>query len=223
MTAVTTRTRRDLRTSSRLIAAALMPIGPAAIAVLRFIYPPDFEGLISDPARGQLIVAMATIGVFTLLPGVWAALQLTRRHRPLLSRWTAAFLVPGYLAMAALFLSDPTILAAGGLGYPVADITELSDAIPATFPQIGVMFVVFLVGHVVGTVLLGIAATVSRLVPRSVGILLAISQPLHFTAVMTMQGWLDLIAWGLTALGMAFLARRLLRTPDDEWELAPLE
>ena len=35
-----TATPADVRRFDRWVAAALMPIGPAAVAVLRFVYPP---------------------------------------------------------------------------------------------------------------------------------------------------------------------------------------
>jgi len=57
--------------------------------------------------------------------------------------------------------------------------------------------------------------------PRFAAIALVVSQPLHLVAVITDSRWLDLLAWNLTALGMAFLALRLLRTPNDDWELPP--
>jgi hypothetical protein len=51
---------------------------------------------------------------------------------------------------------------------------------------------------------------------------MAVSQFVHLAAVI--GGWpvVDLLAWTTTAVGMAFLARVVLRTPDDEWDLPPL-
>jgi hypothetical protein len=72
-------------------------------------------------------------------------------------------------------------------------------------------------------VLLGILAYRARLMPRAIAVLLAISQPLHLSAVIIGSNVLDLVAWGLTAVGMAFLARRVLLTPDEEWGLPALE
>jgi hypothetical protein len=61
-------------------------------------------------------------------------------------------------------------------------------------------------------VLLGVACLRARLMPTVVAVALIISQPLHLVSVITAQPVLDLVAWGLTAVGMAFLAVRLLRT-----------
>ncbi|CAN5314292.1 hypothetical protein BH10ACT7_BH10ACT7_14120 [soil metagenome] len=212
--------KRDLRRAGQVFAAILMPIGPAAIAVLRFLFTDAEAG--NSPGAWVVVVWLGAIGVFTLLPGAWAALQLLRRHRPVLSAWTAAFLVPGFLAMASLWFTDPLTYTAHELGYSPSEVTAFLDTVQATAPPVTVMFVVFLAGHIVGTVLLGVTALRSGLIPTWVAILLIVSQPLHLVAGMTTQPWLDLIAWGLTALGMGFLARAVLKTPVDEWELPPI-
>ncbi len=49
------------------------------------------------------------------------------------------------------------------------------------------------------------------------------SQPLHFVAFVIVGNQpLDACAWGLTALGLAGAAARVLRTPNDEWDVAPV-
>ena len=75
----------DIRTVSRVVAAILMPIGPACVAVIRFIIPdPDQPG--QNPAEVidsmQLVHILGLPALFALLPGIYAALHLTRRYRP---------------------------------------------------------------------------------------------------------------------------------------------
>ena len=77
-------------------------------------------------------------------------------------------------------------------------------------------------GHILGTVLLGVAAYRTRLMPRPVAVALAASQVVHLVAVIGELPWLDLLAWGTTAIGMAFLADKVLRTSDADWDLPPL-
>ena len=217
------RAPHDLRPFDRILAAVLMPIGPAAIAVLRFVLPgePVGESIAADPGAQQLANVMSVIAVFTIVPGAYAALRLLRRHRPVLTLWTGALLVPAYLALTAGSLLGHADLASIQMGTPPAEVTALSLAMFASTIVAG-MLLLFVIGHVVGTVLLGIAATIARLVPVWVGVLLTVSQPLHVAAVVLGNRPLDLVGWGLTAVGMGFLAWRVLRTPDDEWELPPL-
>jgi hypothetical protein len=78
----------------------------------------------------------------------------------------------------------------------------------------------FVIGHIVGAVLLG--AALWGTVPRFACILLIVSQPLHFVAFVMLQNRvLDALAWGLTAVAFATCAVVILRTPDDDWDLPP--
>jgi len=97
---------------------------------------------------------------------------------------------------------------------------RILDALMA-LPHLSVLVLVFVVGHVVGTVLLGVTMIAGRAAPLVIGVLMTVSQPLHLTAVIIGNPTLDLTAWGLTALGMGILALGVLRTPDEEWDLPP--
>ena len=210
----------DLRHLERVAAAVLMPIGPAAVAVLRYPYVDPATGSL-DPDAAQVVLWLGVVGLFTLLPGAFAALKLLKRTTPRLAAWTAVFLVPGYLAMPAPLAADAFAAVAPDLGLDASTNQRVLDALMG-LPTLSVLVLVFVVGHVVGTVLLGVAMIVGRAAPLVVGILTTLSQPLHFMAVMIGNPPLDLAAWGLTALGMGFLAFRVLRTPDGEWDLPPL-
>jgi hypothetical protein len=208
----------DVRRLDRRVAAVLMPIGPAAVAVLRLVLPADPA---AHPGAQRLVVWLGLVAVLTLLPGALAAIRLLRRYTPLLATWIAALLVPGYLGMTALIAADAGTLGAIDLGLPAGQVTELSDATFAV-PTMTILVLLFVVGHIAGTLLLGIAAFRARLMPRPVAVAMAVSQFVHLAAVI--GGWpvVDLLAWTTTAVGMAFLARVVLRTPDDEWDLPPL-
>jgi hypothetical protein len=76
--------------------------------------------------------------------------------------------------------------------------------------------------HIVGAVLLGSAVLRSRSLPAVMGWLLVVSQPLHFVAAVILSNrLLDLVAWGATAVAFAAAGVRLIRTPDDRFDLAP--
>ncbi|MBE3011180.1 hypothetical protein IL992_18560 [Microbispora sp. NEAU-D428] len=212
--------RRDLRTASRVVSAILMPIGPACVAVIRLVIPGGSGDVgaevAANPGAQRLVLLLGIPALFTLLPGAYAALHLGRRHRPVLAAWAAVFLIPGYLGMTVLGAGDSAVLAGRNIGLAPSDITRLSEEI--LFLNM-VPALVFVVGHIAGTVLLGVLAIRARLIPLWAAALLTVSQPLHLTAIVVVNAWLDLVAWGLTAVGMGFLGLRVLRTPNDEWEL----
>jgi hypothetical protein len=227
MTATTTRPApgtSDVRRFDRRVAAVLMPIGPAAVGVLRFVVAPEpvGESVAAHPGTQRLVLWCGLVAVLTLLPGALAAIRLLRRHEPTPATWTAALLIPGYLGLTALVATDAVPLVATEAGLSPAQTTDLTDAVLA-LPTMTILVLLFIAGHILGTLLLGITAFRARVIPRPVAVALAVSQFVHLTAVIGGLPWLDLLAWGTTAVGMAFLAAVVLRTPDDEWDLPPLE
>lgn len=196
----------------RLLTALLMPIGPAAVALIRFVIPPEPVGpsAAANPGAVDLVQWFGLIAAFTLLPGAYAAVGLARRYRPRLAIAVALTLIPGYLGMTALGGSDSVVAAGTKLGLPPDQVTLLSNAINE-LPSVSVMVLIFVFGHIAGIFLLGLLTVLARLVPLVVGIGLAVSQLIHLTAVIIANPWLDLIGWGLTAVGFAFLGVRLVR------------
>ncbi len=73
---------------------------------------------------------------------------------------------------------------------------------------------IFVIGHIVGVVLLGIALWRGGILPGWARFILAISQPLHLVfAVIAPNQLLDGCAWLLTAIGFALAAVSVPRTP----------
>ncbi len=191
----------------RLPAGLLLPIGPACVAVIRFVIPGGSGDVgaevAADPGAQRLVLLLGLPALFTLLPGAYAALRITRPHRPRLTAWAGGLLIPGYLAMTVLAAGDNAVMAGHDIGLPPATVTRLSDEIMSLT---AVPVLVFVVGHIAGTILLGLAAW--GLVPKWASAALIVSQPLHLLAVVVTAPWLDLFGWGLTAVGMAALALR---------------
>lgn len=194
-----------------VLTAVLMPLGPAAVAVIRLIYPADAAAALAAPATMGVVLWLGFVATFTLLPGAFAAVSLLRAGTPRLWVWTGAFLLPGYLAMMTLGFFDTLWAAAPGAGLTLDQVESLGAAAEAAGPGV-ITLLIFVVGHIVGTVLLGAAALRGRLLPVGIAVALLISQPLHLIAVIVGSPPMDLVAWGLTALGMGFLAVRYLRT-----------
>lgn len=102
------------------------------------------------------------------------------------------------------------------------DSRILADLFTHGHPATDVSAGVFVIGHVLGTVLLGLALWRSGMVPRWVAMATVAAQPLHFVAAVVVGSpTLDLLAWGLNAVAFAACSVAMLRLPDDEWDLAP--
>ena len=110
-----------------------------------------------------------------------------------------------------MLASDQVLWSAQEVGLST---TQASALFLAAHPTIDIAIGIFVMGHVPGTVLLGIALVRSGRVPAWAGWVTAVSQPLHFVATVILGSpQVDFVAWCLTAVGMAVVAQALLREP----------
>jgi hypothetical protein len=198
------------------IVALLLPVGPAAIAFLRLLLPyytaDDTAGIVSavraHPGQQSAVLWLAYVGILTLVPGLFAAARVSREGAPRLTTWSLALAVPGYLSLGMFLGSDHLLWSAQEAGLSAADSVALADA---GHPSMGLALGVFVIGHVVGTVLLGLALLRSRRIPAWAAWAVTVSQPLHFVATVVLGSpQVDFVAWMLTAVGMAMVGREVL-------------
>ncbi len=216
------------RSWGTILTAVLMPVGPAAVAALRFLMPYNttdptsviVDKMIADPGRERVVVWLFVVALLTLAPGAIATIRLAARSAPRLAGFTAALLVPGYLALAGVGLVDFVGLTGASGGASRSAVLAVVDQLTASLP-VTVLSIIFVAGHLSGTVLLGIALYRARMLTVVPALILAVSQPIHLTAALTGNHTLDLIGWGMTAVGMTFAARALLRTTGAP--VAPVE
>ena len=217
----------DLRRVTRCLLAVLLPVGPAAVGIQRYVLPyRTTDGpqavvakVAADPQAQSLLLWLALVGLFTLVPGVLAVARLTRRRAPRTTMVAVLLLVPAYLSMGWLVGSDVLLWVGVHAEVDQATLVRLySTDHPTTMVAAGV----FVLGHVVGTVLLGVALWRSSAVPRWAAIVTLVAQPLHFTAAVLLGSpTLDLAAWSLNVLGFAAAGLAILRLTDDDWDVAP--
>ena len=217
----------DLRRVSRVFAALILPIGPALIAALRYVMPysttDDEKVIVRNVAAHQgtqsAIVWLGFAGVLLLVPAVLWVARLCRPRAPRLTAAALLLLVPGYTALAFLVASDAAVLFAVRHHLPTATAADMYTGL---HPIVSAAGGVFVLGHVVGTVLLGVALLRTRVVPRWAAAATIAAQPLHFVAAIIVSSHaLDLVGWGLNAVGFAVVSVAILRLRDEEWDLAP--
>jgi hypothetical protein len=216
----TTATAPRLSTPARALAALLIPVGPAAIAVLRYVLPYDTTDsshaiarkVAADLDTQTLVVWLGFVGVLAIIPSLYWVAQTTRAGAPRLTAAALLLTVPGYTALAFLIVEDFMVWTATKSGLDVGTTTSLLDHLHPASVVAGFFFVL---GHVVGTILIGVAMWQSRAVPRWAAIVTIISQPIHFVAaVVVVSHPLDLVGWGLTAIGFAAAALTFWRATD---------
>jgi hypothetical protein len=189
--------------------APLVGLGPAAVAVLRAILPYDttddaatsLAKVTAHQGAESTVVWLALFASFALVPATLAIGLPVARRLPRLGTAALVLTFAGFIGMSALTAGDQARLSAARTGLaPGAAATFLDDLDGQ--PTVVLSTLVFVVGHVLGVTLLGIALWRSGLVPAWAGLLLAVSQPLHFVfAVVAPIHLLDGAAWLLTAVG----------------------
>jgi len=224
---MTSTTGTDVRPVSRWVAALTLPIGPAAIALLRYFLPYNTTDdvstitnkIVNNLDRGSLVLWFGYIGILTLVPGAYFVGKLTRRRAPWLTAIALFLVVPGYLSLPWTASGDLFTWSAGTAGL---DATSIAKAVDVTHGSMNLAGAFFVLGHVVGTILLGLAIWRSQIVGRWAAVAVMVSQPIHFVAAIIVPNHtLDLFGWGLQAAGFAAVGWAILRMRDDEWQPLP--
>ncbi len=231
LTASTTSGRSlvDTRTQQRWAAAVLMPVGPLAVAILRFVIPYDaFDApdtviakVAAHPAAQAAVIWLGLVALFTLVPGAYAVLRLVRPGAPRLAIAAAILLIPGYLGLFGTASgADLNAYVGARANLDPHTLTQLMQQ-ASEQPTVVISGLVFLVGHIVGCILLGLALWRSAVVHWIWAIAMTISQPIHLYAAVTGNHPLDLVAWGLATVAMAAAAISVLKLTNDQWDVPP--
>jgi hypothetical protein len=221
---------RDLRKLWRILFAVVLPIGPLGVTVLRGMLPywtdQDGRTIVQNSANNlDTLNAMLWIGMFVISPLLLGMLILgyvARRGSPVLATLGAGISFVSYAGWGASPSSDFVVYLMAKEGYGVDAINAFVEALYA-HPVSVITGFGWVVGHILGMVLLGIALAKSGVVARWVGAALAVSQPIHLvSAIILPSKLLDVtLGWGLTAVGFAMVSVAVLRMSDDEFDLPP--
>jgi len=212
-------TRGVVEGQKALIALALLaPVGPVAVAVLRYVLPYEttdstkeiVRETYADPGAMSLALWLTLVAALTIVPGAIAVGRFVRSGAPRLTAVALALTVPGYLMLPMLAGLDHPVWMAAESGASQATAVALLDA---AHPSYALATGIFVVGHVLGTVLLGVAMLRSGRVPTWAAVATIVSQPLHFfAAVIVPNHTLDGVAWGLNAIGFAAAAVAIIQS-----------
>ena len=205
---------------------------PSSSPYLRYLLPYSdgdapqeiFAKLVAATSYQNAVLWLGIPVVLCGFAGALAVAWLTRRRTPVLTTIAMALSVPGYIALfAGGSYGDLLSYVTGtvpGLDFDTA--FQLGFAMESS-PQSGALGLIFVAGHLFGTTLIGIALWRARVAPTWLAIGLTVSQPIHLASVMTGIRPLDLVGWGLTAVGFTWAAWRLARLPNDEFDLPPTD
>lgn len=219
----------DPTTGFRRIASAVaLPAAFALQAVTNTIYAvatrdgggdtgPAAETIAFYHAHGQELVAasvIAMVGVLLVVPGVLAALRVLRPSRPRLSLIAGILMIAGYICYFGIVMTGflSLALANSGVAQAPAILQEGQDH-PLAMP----FLLLFVIGNLVGTLLLGLAVMLSRTLPWWVGALIMGWPVGHIVNLVGCGEWFAVAGGVLEVIGLCFVAGAALRTPDAVW------
>ncbi|MDJ1371457.1 hypothetical protein [Gulosibacter molinativorax] len=172
---------------------------------------------------GQFIAkaVFAVAGAMVAIPGLLGALRVLRPAVPVLALITVVMMVSGYLLYGAMVFGTfaEVNLAAAGI-----DAGEALDTGPGVPWRIAAG-IVFVLGNLVGTLLLAIAVLIASRRMRGVGVpwwagLLIAGWPVgHLINIFGGGEWFAVGGGVLEIIGLSFLARAMLRMPNADWVL----
>jgi hypothetical protein len=159
--------------------------------------------------------------IWLMVPAVLAAVWLAWRRAAGLALAAAVFSLVGWIAVVALASQDALLAQAGHPEFARAQAVALTKAwsdggVVSTYATM------FVIGHVVGTVLLGAALWRARAIPRWAAAFVAVSMPLHLVAFLTNVKALDLAAETTLLIGFAACAVQILHATSPHAGIEPI-
>ncbi|MEV0968468.1 hypothetical protein [Microtetraspora glauca] len=216
---------RDVRGFWRILLAVIAPLPMLAQAVYYLLNPVDGGSSFADTvtaytAHQQLIGVLRLVGavfVVGLPAATFAVAWAARRGAPRLTSFGAFISLLGSFSGIALIIGgDPLAYYTVREGLDVGVMTKLSDDVVENDPVQQVAGLLFIVGIVIGLLLLGLALWRSRVAPAWMGIALAVGGSTHpFLPGHVAQGAGLLVA----AAGFAGASYALLRMRNDDFDL----
>lgn len=170
------------------------------------------------PAAFLLMTVFAMVGVLVMIPGLLAALRVLRPHKPRLALTAVTVMIAGYICYFGIVMTnfETVALAEYSAAHPGAELGEIFDASPVYAAQVP-FFLLFVVGNLLGTVLLGLAVILSRALPWYAGALIMGWTVGHLLNLFGGGEWFAVAGGALEITGLAIVAAAALRTSDAEW------
>ncbi len=228
----TTVRRGDTRKFRRYGAAATMLLAPLSIALVRASVPVVEPGsavtgteamsqMAANAGRARLTFVLSVAAVLVLPLGMVALMRLVSRRSPVLGAVGGGLALVGWAMVPVLVVSDVIAYEMSRLDPASTQFAQLWERIQGN-PTMAALGAVFVLGHVVGMLLLAIGLGRGQLVPKWAAVAVAVGTLVHPVAIMALSSRpLDVLAHCLVVAGLVPAAARALRMSDDEWDLPP--
>ncbi|MGW5156265.1 hypothetical protein ACWEPN_12375 [Nonomuraea wenchangensis] len=166
----------------------------------------------AHPGLYRLGTVAAMLASMLMVPAVLGVKRLVADRSPKLGFVGAVLTAGGYICYFGIALSGITDVAMAEHGGPVQDYAIVIDNSQSDVSTLWV-FLLFVLGNLVGTLLLGLALLRSRRVPLWAAAALLAWPPLHVTGLVAGSEWFEVAGAVLQGIGLAVTGSRLLAAP----------
>ena len=218
----------DIRSFQRYAAAIILPIPPTCIAIGRLFQTDDTDTrraldlVAANPDRQFTFALLGFISLICVIPAFLAAARLSRRRRPVLTTLALVVNLVGFIGAFGLFAIDNLYLIGASLHAEQRDVGAIVIDEMWSTGITGFGANLFVLGHFLGTILMGLALRGS--IPTVGWLAMLLTTPVHFLAFVFLQiPALDMAAWLLMTLAFVCCAIKIIKMSDDEWDLPPLD
>jgi hypothetical protein len=164
----------------------------------------------AHPGLLHNVVLFGMLGALLMIPAALGAARLAGRGAAKLSFIAGTLVAAGYACYFAVLLPDLTTLAMVRVGGPMVDFARVLDARQEDATGTWV-FLLFVLGNIVGTFLLGLALWRSRSIARWAAVAVMAWPPMHIIGLAAGVEWFEVAGAAGQGLGFAAVAIRLLQ------------
>ena len=172
----------------------------------------------AHPLADTVLTCVAMLGCLLLVPAVLGAMSLMRHTAARLSLLGGALMIVGYTCYFALLFQGLDSVALARHGGASVDNIAVQDQLSGTVVSL-VVALMFVVGNIIGTLLLGIALLRSRVVSPWAAYAVLAWPILHILG----GPWGEVLGAGLQVAGLAAVGGALLTRPDLDRRVTGLD
>ncbi|GGM46188.1 hypothetical protein ACFFX1_21920 [Dactylosporangium sucinum] len=166
----------------------------------------------AHPGPTRLSALAAMVGSLLIVPAVLGVKRLIGDRGGRLAGIAAALTAGGYICYFGIAMSTFVTLAMARQGGSTAGFAAVLDEAQSD-PSALWVFLLFVLGNLVGTVLLAVALFRSRTVAAWVAVALGAWAPLHITGLVAGTEWFEVAGAVSQAVALAAVGRALLKAP----------
>lgn len=161
----------------------------------------------------EVSILLGTAGILLLIPGLAGLARALRVRSPRLATSGVAITLAAFVCLLANFGVSAVYLELAKAHVATGASVALIDRMDSSSLAFGIVFAVFILGHLIGPILLGIALARTHFVPLWAAILLPIGALGHFLSHAINSRPLDVVSFLALALGLAIAGVKMITTP----------